>query len=67
MFKHNICGEHPKVPDGMPDSSVPLPLEFFMHPKCPSVPAAIEDTPVGANPSEAAKEPEENASSGDQS
>ena len=21
VFKHNICGDHPKVPDGMLDSS----------------------------------------------
>ena len=23
-FKHNICGDQPKVPDGMPDSADPL-------------------------------------------
>ena len=32
-FKHNICGDHPKVPDGMPDSSIPLPPKFFANPK----------------------------------
>ena len=33
-FKHNICGDHPEVPDGMLDSSVPLPPEFFANPRC---------------------------------
>ena len=28
-FAHNICGSQPKVPDGMPDMSKPLSLEFF--------------------------------------
>ena len=35
VFKHNICGDEPKVQDGMPDSFNPLPLEFFANPKCP--------------------------------
>ena len=34
-FKHNICGDQPKVPNGMSNSSDPLPLEFFMNPRCP--------------------------------
>ena len=37
LFKHNICGDHSKVLDGMPDSSDPLPLEFFLNPRCPLV------------------------------
>ena len=28
-FKHNICGDQPGIPDGMTDSTDPLPLEFF--------------------------------------
>ena len=32
MFKHNICGDQPVVPDGMPDSSDSLPPEFFIDP-----------------------------------
>ena len=35
MFKHNICGDQLEVPNGMPDSSDPLPLKFFVSPKCP--------------------------------
>ena len=38
VFKHNICGDQPKVLDGMPDSSDPLPLEFFANPGCPPGP-----------------------------
>ena len=52
MFKHNICGDHPKVPDGMPDFADPLPPEFFMNPRCPPVRVAVE-----AIVAEAAKEP----------
>ena len=33
VFKHNIYGDQPKVPDGMPDSSNSLPLEFFTNPR----------------------------------
>ena len=29
-FAHNICGSQPVVPDGMPDTSKPLPLEYFL-------------------------------------
>ena len=25
VFKHNICGDHPEVPEGMPDSTDPFP------------------------------------------
>ena len=42
IFKHNISGDQPEVPDDMPDSFDPLPLEFFVNPKCPLVPVAIE-------------------------
>ena len=36
IFKHNINGDHPEVPNGMPDSSEMLALEFFVNPRCPS-------------------------------
>ena len=36
-FKNNICGDRPDIPDGMPNSSNPLPLEFFYNPRCPPV------------------------------
>ena len=35
VFKHNICGYQPEVPDGMPYSSYPLPPKFFMDPGAP--------------------------------
>ena len=25
VFKNNICGDRPEIPDGMPDSTNPLP------------------------------------------
>ena len=34
-FAHNICGSKPGIPDGMPDTSKPLPPEFFVNPRCP--------------------------------
>ena len=34
VFKHNICGDQLEVPDGMPYSFDPLPLEFFVISKC---------------------------------
>ena len=42
-FKHNIFGDHPEVPYSMPESSFPLPPEFFTNPRGPLVPAANED------------------------
>ena len=32
VFKHNICGDHPEVPEGMPDTVDPLPPVFFVNP-----------------------------------
>ena len=51
-----------EVPDGILYSSDPLSPEFFMNPRCPPASAATEAKAVEANPSEAAKEPEESAS-----
>ena len=34
VFKHNICGDHPEVPEGMLDSADALPPEFFVNPDC---------------------------------
>ena len=34
-FTHNICGRKPQIPDGMPNPSVPLTVEFFANPRCP--------------------------------
>ena len=33
VFKHNICGDQPRVPISMLDPSNPLPPEFFMSPR----------------------------------
>ena len=48
MFKNNIYEDSPEIPDDMPDSANPLPQEFFVNPRCPSTPAAVEakDTKV---------------------
>ena len=65
FFKHNICGDQPKVPNGMPDSSDPFPPKFFMSSKWPSVPAVTKDIAIEAHPSDMAKELKENASTED--
>ena len=65
VFKHNICGDHPKVPDGMPDLANSLPPEFFVNPRCPLVQAAAEATTIEAPPSETIKEPMEAAAAED--
>ena len=36
-FAHNIFGSKPGIPVGMPSTSNPLPLEFFVNPRCPRV------------------------------
>ena len=67
MFKHNICESQLEVPEGMPDSSNPLPLEFFMNPKCPPVPVVTKVAAAKVDLIELAKDPKENVSIGDQS
>ena len=37
VFKHNICGDHPEVLEGMVDFANPLSPEFFVNPSCPPV------------------------------
>ena len=46
-FMHNICGSKPGIPDGMSDTSNPLPPEFFVNPRCPSsvVPIKVATAP----------------------
>ena len=51
MLKYNIYGDHPEVPDGMANSSNPLPLEFFVNPRCPPARAPIEATTIEAEQS----------------
>ena len=36
-FTHNIYGCKPGILVGMPDTSNPLPPEFFVNPRCPEV------------------------------
>ena len=36
-FAHNIYGSEPVILDRMLDTSKPLPLEFFINPRCPLV------------------------------
>ena len=59
IFKHNIYGDRPEVPQGMPDSADPLPLEFFDNPGCPLVQPAAEATKIKVPLNEATKEPVE--------
>ena len=59
VFKHNICGDHPVVPEGMLNSTNPLPPEFFVNPGCPLFQAATEASTTEVPLSEAAKEPVE--------
>ena len=59
VFKHNICGNHPRVPEGMFDSTDPLPPDFFVNPKCPSIQAVVEATATKVPPSETTKESKE--------
>ena len=61
MLIHNICGDQPEVPNGMPDSSDLLPPEFFVNPRCPPAPATNEATTIEVDQSEAAKELERSA------
>ena len=65
MFKHNICSDQLEVPDGMPDSSDPLPPKFFMYPKFSLVPAATKATTAEVDQSEAIEEPKKSAPVGD--
>ena len=36
-FAHNICGSKPLIPVGMPNTTKPLPIEFFNNPDAPQV------------------------------
>ena len=58
-FKHNICGDHPWILDGMPDFVDPLPLEFFGNLRCPSAPTAIEAKAVEVHLGDVTKDPVE--------
>ena len=67
VSKHNICEDQPEVSDGMPNSSNPLPLEFFANPGYPPALAATEVTTVEVDQSEATKELKKSVSTGNHS
>ena len=52
-FAHNICGSEPMIPAGMPDTSAPLTLEFFVNPRYPPGSSSVLST---AKPVEATGE-----------
>ena len=43
-FAHNICVSEPVILDGMPNTSKPLPPEFFFNPRCPPSAAPMVHT-----------------------
>ena len=58
-FKHNIYKDQPKIPDGMPNSIDPLPLVFFVNPRCPLALIVVEVKAAKIDLGEATKDPEE--------
>ena len=52
-FAHNICGNQPEVPDGMPDMSKSLSLEFFINPRWPPSVVLVEAASIDIRPGEA--------------
>ena len=51
-FAHNICGSKPMILAGMLDTSKPLPLVFFVNPRCPPSASLTFSLPqlLGRNP-----------------
>ena len=60
-FTHDIRGSHPKVPDGMPDTSNLLSPKFFINPRCPLGGVPIEAASTDAHPNEVTNVPEREA------
>ena len=40
-FKNNIYGDQPEIPDGMPNSTNPLPPKKFVNLRCPPSPSSL--------------------------
>ena len=59
MFKHGIRGDRPRIPDGMPDSTNPLPQEFFANLGCLSALKPVEAKATEVHSVETAKDPME--------
>ena len=57
-FEHNICGSHPEVRDGMPDTYKPLSLEFFINPRCTLGVVPTEAASTDVHPDEVTNAPE---------
>ena len=57
MFKHDIHGDRPRIPDGMPDSADPFPPEFFANLGCPLASAHVKAKAVEVYPTDATKDP----------
>ena len=60
-FVHNICGSHPEVPDGMPNTSKSLSPYFFINPRCPQGAIPAEAASVDVHPNEVTNAPEREA------
>ena len=56
-FKHSICSDRQRILDGMSDSVNPLPLKFFVNPRCPPALIAIEVKATEVDLGKAAKDP----------
>ena len=56
MFKHGIRGDCQRIPNGMPDSTDQLYLEFFANLGCPLTPTADEAKVVEVHPVEMVKD-----------
>ena len=65
VFKHNIYGDLPEVPEGILDLTDSLPLEFFVNLGCPPVQATSKATAIEVPLNEATKEPMEIAAAKD--
>ena len=57
-FAHNICKSQLEVPDGMPDMSKSLSLEFFINPRCPPGAVPTEAASIDVRPGEVTNESE---------
>ena len=55
-FKHDIHGDRTRILDGMPDSTDPLPLEFFTNLGCPQASTAVEAKATEVHPVETTKD-----------
>ena len=62
-FTHNICGSKPRILAEMPNTSNPLPPEFFVNPRCP--PGAVHGEGAAASEANISEEVEHSSAAGD--